>query len=229
MPRSKRYKELKTLIDAKKLYTPAEAIELVKKTSTTKFPGSVEVHVNLGIDVKQSDQLLRSTLSFPHSIGKTKRVAAFAPESQQEDAKKAGADIVGAEELIDEIARTNKINFDIAVATPDMMPKLAKIAKILGPKGIMPNPKTETVGPNVKKLVEELKRGKVAYKNDSTGNIHQVIGKTDLDSSSLLENFTLFLESIRKNKPPSSKGIYLKSITLTSTMGPGVKVDPASL
>jgi large subunit ribosomal protein L1 len=229
MPRSKRYKELKSQIDPKKLYTPSEAVELVKKTSTTKFAGSVEVHVNLGIDVKQSDQQIRATLSFPHSIGKTKRVAAFCPEAQQKDAKDAGADKVGAEDLIDEIAKTNKVDFDIAVATPDMMPKLAKIAKILGPKGIMPNPKTDTVGPNVKKLVEELKKGKVAYKNDATGNIHQVIGKSDMDAKALIENFTLLIESLRKNKPPSAKGIYFKNITLTSTMGPGVKVDPTSI
>ena len=204
-------------------------MELAKKTSTTKFAGSVEVHVRLGIDIKQSDQQIRSTLQFPHSTGSTKRIAAFVPEKFQKDAKEAGADLVGGEELIEEIARTSKIDFDIAVATPDMMPKLAKVAKILGPKGLMPNPKTETVGPNVKKMVEELKKGKVAYKNDSTGNVHQVIGKTNLESEKLVENFRALMESIKKNKPASAKGIYLQSVTVSTTMGPGIKVDPASV
>lgn len=225
MPRSKRYAELKKLVDPKKLYAPAEAIELAKKTSTTKFDGSVEVHANLGIDVKKSDQAVRSTLVFPHSIGKSKRVAAFVSNEKEKDAKDAGADLVGSEELIDQIAKTGKIDFDVAVATPDMMVKLAKVAKILGPKGLMPNPKTETVGPNVKKMVEELKKGKVAFKNDATGNIHQTIGKVSLDTPKLMENFAVLIEALKKNKPSSAKGTYLKSVTLTSTMGPGIKVD----
>lgn len=229
MPRSKRYTGAKALVEVKKLHTPEEAIELAKKTTTTKFPGSVEVHVRLGIDVKQSDQQIRATLVFPHSIGSSKRVAAIVPESQQKDAKEAGADLVGGEELIDEIARTSKIDFDIAVATPDMMPKLAKVAKILGPKGIMPNPKTDTVGPNVKKMVEDLKRGKVAYKNDSTGNIHQVIGKSDLDAEKLIENFKALMDSLRRNKPASAKGVYVQNMTVSTTMGPGIKVDPATI
>ena len=225
MKRSKRYTELKKLVDAKKAYAPAEAIELAKKTGKTKFDGSVEVHINLGIDVKKSDQTVRSTLVFPHSIGKVKKVAAFVTGEKEKDAKEAGADIVGAEELIDEIARTGKIDFDVAVATPDMMPKLAKVAKILGPKGLMPNPKTDTVGTNVKKMVEELKKGKVSFKNDATGNVHQSIGKVSLDTANLLENFTVLIEAIKKNKPSSAKGTYLKNVTLTTTMGPGIKVD----
>ena len=225
MKRSKRYTELKKLVDAKKAYAPAEAIELAKKTGKTKFDGSVEVHINLGIDVKKSDQTVRSTLVFPHSIGKVKKVAAFVAGDKEKDAKEAGADIIGAEELIDEIARTGKIDFDVAVATPDMMPKLAKVAKILGPKGLMPNPKTDTVGTNVKKMVEELKKGKVSFKNDATGNVHQSIGKVSLDTANLLENFTVLIEAIKKNKPSSAKGTYLKNVTLTTTMGPGIKVD----
>lgn len=227
--RSKRYTESKALIDSKKIYTPDEAVELVKKTATTKFESSVEVHVRLGIDVKQSDQQIRATITFPHSTGKTKKIAAFVPEAKQKEAKEAGADMVGAEDLIDEIAKTNKVDFDIAVATPDMMPKLAKIAKVLGPKGIMPNPKTDTVGPNVKKLVEDLKKGKVAYKNDAQGIVHQAIGKTSLNASALLENFQSLIESLRKHKPSSAKGLYFKSVTLSSTMGPGIKVDVSGI
>lgn len=225
MSHSKRFNELKKLVDPKKAYAPAEAIELAKKTSNTKFDGSLEVHINLGIDVKKSDQSVRATLVFPHSIGKTKRVAAFVSGEKEKDAKDAGADIVGAEELIEEIAKTGKIDFDVAVATPDMMPKMAKIAKVLGPRGLMPNPKTETVGTNVKKMVEELKKGKVSFKNDATGNMHQAIGKTSLDSAKLLENFSVFIDAIKKNKPASAKGAYIKSATITSTMGPGIRVD----
>lgn len=229
MPHSKRYTELKKLVDPKKSYTPSDAIELAKKTSTTKFEASLEVHIHLGIDLKKSDQQLRATIVLPHSTGKTKRVAAFVPADKEKDAKEAGAEIVGAEELIEEIAKTGKVDFDVAVATPDMMPKLAKVAKILGPKGIMPNPKTETVGANVKKMVEELKRGKVTLKNDATGNVHQAIGKTSLDSKSLQENFTAILSAIKKNKPASAKGTYLKTVVLTTTMGPGINVDTSSL
>lgn len=229
MTKSKRFTELKGHVEPKKLYAPQEALELAKQTSTTKFDSSIEVHANLGIDVKKSDQQIRATLVFPHSIGKSKRVAAFVPENKQKDAKAAGADVIGAEELVDEIAKTGKVDFDIAVATPDMMPKLAKIAKVLGPKGIMPNPKTDTVGANVKKMVEDLKKGKVAYKNDATGNVHQAIGKASLDTAKLLENFNAFVASLKKNKPSSSKGTYIKTLTVTSSMGPGIKVDPNSL
>jgi len=225
MPRSKRYVELKKLVDAKKLYSPAEAIELAKKTAKTKFDSSLEVHLHLGIDITKSDQQVRTTVVLPHSTGKTKRIAAFVTADKEKDAKDAGAEIVGAEELIEEIAQTGKVDFDVAVATPDMMPKLAKVAKILGPKGIMPNPKTDTVGPNVKKMVEELKRGKVTIKNDSTGNIHQALGKVTLDSKDLLENFEAVLAAIKKNKPAGAKGTFIKNVVITSTMGPGIKVD----
>ncbi len=225
MARSKRYTELKKLIDPKKLYTPEEAVALVKKTSTTKFVPSIEVHMNLGIDVKKGDQQVRSTILFPHSIGKTKKVIAFVQADKEKDAKEAGADIVGGEELIAEIASSGKMNFDVAVATPDMMPKLAKVAKILGPAGLMPNPKTDTVGANIKKLVEDVKKGKVAFKNDATGNIHQIIGKAELGEKELLENLTLLVEAVKKTKPASSKGTFIKSLTVTSTMGPAVKID----
>jgi len=229
MPRSKRYLEMKKLVDAKKLYSAVEAVELVKKMAGTKFDGTVEVHVNLGIDPKKGDQQIRSTITLPHSTGKTKRVAAFVNADKEKEAKEGGADLIGGEDLIAEIAKTNKIDFDVAVATPDMMAKLAKIAKILGPVGLMPNPKTETVSPNVKKMVEELKKGKLSFKNDDTANIHQLIGKLSLDAKALVENLSVFMEALRKSKPASSKGVYFKSITLKSTMGPAIHVDPSAV
>lgn len=181
--------------------------------------------MNLGIDIKKSEQQVRATLVMPHSIGKQKKVAAFVPADKEKDAKEAGAELVGGEELIEEIVKSGKVDFDVAVATPDMMPKMAKVARILGPKGLMPNPKTDTVGTNVKKMVEELKKGKVTVKNDTTGNIHQVIGKTSLESGKLIENFNALLEAIRKVKPASAKGTYFKKVVITSTMGPGVNVE----
>ncbi len=227
MARSKRYAELKKLIDSKKLYSLDEAVELVKKTGTTKFDSSVEVHVNLGIDVKKGDQQVRSTLLFPHSVGKTKKVIAFVSADKEKEAKEAGAERVGGEELIAEVAAANKIDFDVAVATPDMMVKLTKIAKLLGPAGLMPNPKTETVSPNVKKMVEEIKKGKVSFKNDSTANVHQLVGKVSMAAASIKENTQAFMDGVKKTKPASSKGTFIKSVTLTSTMGPAVHIDPS--
>lgn len=221
----KKFQEASKLVDPKKTYSIAEAIELVKKTSTTKFDGSVEVHFNLGIDPAKSDQAVRGTLTLPHSIGKTKRIAAFVDSTNEKAAEEAGADIVGGEALIAEIASSGKIAFDVAIATPNMMPKLAKVAKILGPKGLMPNPKSETVTTDVKKTIAELKKGKVSFKNDDTGNVHQMIGKVSLDSAKLLENFQALLENLRRSKPASSKGVFIKSCTLTSSMGPAVRVQ----
>ncbi len=225
MAHSKRYTELKKLVDPKKAYPIAEAIELAKQTASTKFDNSVEIHMNLGIDVKKSDQQVRATMVLPHSVGKSKRIAAFVPADKEKDAKAAGAELIGAEELIDEIVKTGKADFDVAVATPDMMPKLAKIAKILGPRGLMPNPKTETVGPNVSKMIEELKRGKVTIKNDATGNVHQAIGKVSHDAKALTENFEAVVNAIRKAKPSAAKGTYIKNVVLTTTMGPAIKVE----
>lgn len=225
MPRSKRYQELKSQIDVKKAYSAEEAVELVKKTATTKFDSSVEVHVRLGIDPKKGDQQVRGTVALPHGTGKEKRIAVFAANpAAVAAAKEAGANLIGAEELIEEIAKTGKVDFDIAVATPDMMPKLAKVAKILGPKGLMPSPKNETVTPNVAKAVGELKRGRVAFKNDDTANVHLVIGKVSFPKEKLLENYAAFMDTIRRSKPSASKGTYLVVVTLTSTMGPGIRV-----
>lgn len=185
--------------------------------------------MNLGIDVKKGDQQVRATFVFPHSVGKSKKVVAFVPADREQEAKDAGADVVGGEELIAEIAKTGKLDCDITVATPDMMPKLAKIAKVLGPTGLMPNPKTETVGTNVKKMIEEIKKGKVSFKNDTTANLHQAIGKASMGSAEILANLVALIEAVRKTKPASSKGVFIKSITLTSAMGPGVRIDGGSV
>ncbi len=225
MARSKRYAALKAAIDPKKSYSPEEAIALAKSGATTKFDASIEVHVRLGIDSKKSDQQVRSTAALPHGTGKTKKVAVFVANAEKEkEAKDAGADIVGGEELLAQIAKTGKYDFEVAVATPDMMPKMAKVAKVLGPKGLMPSPKNETVTTNIAKTVGELRKGKVAFKADDTGNIHQIIGKASFTNAQLLENFTALMDAVRRAKPPSSKGVYLVSVILTSTMGPAIKV-----
>lgn len=212
-------------IDHTKLYSPAEALDLAKKTSKTKFDATVEGHCKLGIDPAKSDQSVRGTVTFPHGTGKTKRIAAFVDASSEAAAQEAGADIVGSERLIDEIASSGKIEFDVAIATPAMMPKLAKIAKILGPKGLMPNPKSDTVTTDVRKTIGELKRGKITFKNDDTGNVHVALGKVSFDTQKLLENFTAFMDVLRRSKPSSSKGVFIKSCTISSTMGPGIKVS----
>lgn len=211
-------------IDTTKIYSPAEALELAKKTSKTKFDASIEVHCKLGIDPAKSDQSVRGTLTFPHGTGKTKRIAAFVDAAQESAAQEAGADLVGSERLIDEIASSGKIGFDVAIATPPMMPKLAKIAKILGPKGLMPNPKSDTVTTDVRKTISEIKRGKVTFKNDDTGNVHVTVGKVSFDTQKLLENFAAFLEVLRRSKPASSKGVFIRACTVSSTMGPGIRV-----
>jgi len=221
---SKRMTDLKTQVNTETVYSVAEAIELVKKTSTVKFDASVEVHVKLGIDPKKTDQQIRSTVVMPHGTGKTKTVAAFVGPNDEKAAKEAGADFVYGEEDIKKIKDTGKIEFEIAVATPEMMPKLAIVARVLGPKGLMPNPKTGTVDKNVKKMVEEIKKGKAAFKNDDGSNIHQVIGKVSFDAKKLEENLAAFMDAIKKVKPQGSKGTYIKGLFLTSSMGPSVKV-----
>lgn len=229
MTTSKRFKTVSQTIEAKKAYALSEAVKLLKAAATAKFDESVEIHANLGIDPRQSDQQLRGTISLPHGTGKTKRIIAFVESAQEAAAKEAGADIVGTEEVIDEIVKTGKIEFDIAVATPMMMPKLAKAARVLGPKGLMPNPKTDTVGPNIARIIQEQKGGKIAFKNDNTSNTHLVVGKASFSEEQLVENVKAAVEALRKAKPASSKGIYLRSMTLKSTMGPGIALDIASI
>lgn len=211
--------------DKTKSYPAAEAIELTKKLSKTKFDASVEVHFRLGIDPKKGDQQIRSAVSLPHGTGKTVKVAAFVSPEKEKEVKAAGADLVGGDELIAEIKKTEKTDFQVAVAEPAMMKNLAQIAKILGTRGLMPSPKNDTVTPNPAKAVAELKKGKVSFKNDDTSNIHVAIGKVSFETKQLLENYETLLETIKKLKPSSSKGIYLRNISITSSMGPGIKVS----
>ncbi len=218
-------KDLRTKVDKTKVYTLDEALRLVKETSNVKFDASVEVHVRLGINTKKSDQQIRSTVSLPSGSGKTKRVAAFVGPNDEKMAKEAGADRVLGEEDIKTLKDGAKIDFDVAVATPEMMPKLAMAAKILGPKGLMPNPKTETVGTDIKKMVESLKKGKLAFKNDEGGNVHVAIGKVSFNENALKENYTAFMDVLKKIKPSSSKGIYIKQVYLTTSMGPSIKME----
>ncbi len=222
---SKRMSALQAKIDKNKVYSIEEAIKLIKETSGVKFDAAVEIHASLGIDTKKTEQQIRSTVVLPHGTGKSKKVAAFVSPEKEAEAKEAGADLICGEEEIKKIKDTGKINFDVAVTTPDMMPKLASVAKILGPKGLMPNPKTETVGPNVKQMISELKKGKVTFKNDDTGNVHQIIGRISFSDEKLHENLTVFLETLKKAKPSGSKGTYIKNLVLCSTMGPAIKIN----
>ncbi len=221
---AKRVKANNELVDVNKVYTPEEAIELAKKTANTKFVGSLEVHIHTLIDAKKTDQSVRGTVSLPHGSGKTKKVAAFVTESKEKEAKDAGAFVVGGEELIKKIKETEKTDFDVAVAEPALMPKLAQIAKILGTRGLMPNPKTGTVGANVGALIKEIAGGKVNFKNDDSGNIHQIIGKSNFDSKALLENLKVLNQAVLQSKPTTVKGQFIASISINSTMGPGIKV-----
>jgi large subunit ribosomal protein L1 len=222
---SKRLKEARGKIESDKVYPVVEAIKLVKETSQVKFDASVEVHVRLGIDPKKGDQIVRDSVSLPHGTGKTVRIAAFVPNDSIKEAKDAGADIAGDEELIEEIKKTNKCDFDIAVTTPAMMKQLAVIARTLGQKGLMPNPKTGTISEDIKKMISELKKGKVSYKNDATANVHLIIGKVSFDEKALAENFQAFIDSLKKIKPQSLKGTYIKSLFITSSMGPSIRVE----
>lgn len=205
-----------------KTYPIEEAIKEVKKASKEKFDASVEAHFRLGIDISKSDQQVRDQVALPHGTGKTLRIAVFT--TKVKEAKDARADLVGGKELIDEILKSGKCDFDVALATPDMMKDLAKAGKILGPKGLMPNPKDGTVTQDIAKAIRELKKGKAAFKTDAYGIIHQAIGKVSFDDKKLIENFRTLYEAIVKAKPQGVKGEYVKSITLASSMGPGVRV-----
>jgi len=211
--------------DKNKKYSISEAIELAKKLNKAKFEASIEAHFRLGIDTKKGDQQIRSAVSLPHGTGKTIRVAAFVSPDKEKAVKEAGADLVGGEDLIEQIKKTEKTDFEVAVAEIDMMKELAKIAKILGTRGLMPSPKNETVTNNPVKAVEELKKGKISFKNDDTGNIHAIIGKISFDNKKLEENFATLIEAIRKAKPSSSKGVYIKNVSINATMGPGIKLS----
>ncbi len=221
---SKRLKEARAKIDNTKTYTAEEAIALVKETSKVKFDASVEVHSRLGIDPKKGEQIVRGSMVLPHGTGKVLKIAAFVSDDKVKEAKDAGADVIGDEDLIAKIKKTGKTDFDIAITTPDMMKKLAAIARVLGQKGLMPNPKTGTIGPDIKKMIGELKKGKISYKNDTSSNIHLSIGKISFEDKQLLENFETFIDSLKKAKPQGIKGTYIKSLYMTSSMGPSIKV-----
>jgi large subunit ribosomal protein L1 len=228
MKKSKKYLEASKLVEKNKLYTKEEAIELVKKTSVTKFDGSVEVAIRLNLDTKKADQQLRGAIVLPNGTGKTKRVLVLAKGDAAKAAEEAGADYVGDVNYIEKIEKENWFEFDTMIATPEMMPMLGKIGKILGPKGLMPNPKTGTVTMDTKKAVEDVKKGRVEYRTDSYGNVHAIIGKVSFEDAKLIENLDAFVNVIRKAKPAVVKGKYILNISVASTMGPGVKIDANS-
>lgn len=227
MQRGKKYRGVVEKMDKTKEYSLEDALTFVKENAVAKFDESVEVHVKLGINPKKGEEQVRSTAVLPHGVGRSKKVAVITTTKMTE-AQEAGADLVGGEELIDDIKNGKAlagIAFDVVVATPEVMPKLAMVAKILGPKGLMPNPKTETVTPKVKEVVEALKKGsKVSFKNDDSGNVHQAIGKLSFEAAQLKENFQALMDTLQKVKPETMKGRYIQSVAICSTMGPGIKV-----
>ncbi len=227
MPKhGKRYREQYGKVDRERQYAPREAIQLIKDSASTKFDETVEVHVRTGLNVRHADEQLRGTIALPHGLGKEVKIAVFAKGDKAREAEEAGADIVGAEDLAERV-QEGFTDFDVAIATPDMMPVVGRLGKILGPQGKMPNPRVGTVTMDVAKAVGESKAGKVEYRTDRTANVHLTIGKTSFDESALLANYSTLLEEIIRAKPSGAKGRYIKSITLTSTMGPGIKVDPS--
>ena len=228
MKKGKKYVEASKLVDKNKLYTKEEAISLIKKTSIAKFDASVELAIRLNLDTKQADQQLRGALVLPNGTGKTKKVLVLAKGEQAKVAKEAGADYVGDADLLTKIEKENWFDFDIIVATPEMMPALGKLGKVLGPKGLMPNPKTGTVTVDTAKAVADVKKGRVEYRTDSYGNVHIIIGKVSFTETQLLENLVAFISLIFKTKPSSVKGEYVKNISLSTTMGPGVKINQNS-
>ena len=225
MKRGKTYRDKYATIDREHDYAPADAIRLVKAAQRVKFPETVELHIRTGLNVRHADEQLRGTLALPHGLGKEVKIAVFAKGDKAREAEEAGADYVGAEELAKRIEEENWTDFDIAIATPDMMPVVGKLGRVLGPQGKMPNPKVGTVTMDVAKAVEESKAGKVEYRTDRSAIVHLTLGKTDFPEQALLENYAAVIEEIVRAKPASAKGRYLRTITLATTMGPGIRVD----
>ncbi len=225
MKRSKNYRKAADLVDDERLYTPAEAVTLVKKTSTTAFDPTVEVSMRLGGDPRKADQMVRGTVNLPHGTGKTARVLVFAARHRADEARAAGADIVGGDELIERVSG-GFLDFDAAVATPDLMGKVGRLGRVLGPRGLMPNPKTGTVTNDVAKAVTEIKGGKIEFRVDRHANLHFIVGKSSFAERQLLDNYTAALEEVLRLKPSSSKGRYVRKVTVSTTMGPGIAVDP---
>jgi len=226
MKRSKAYRAAAEKIDAERLYPPLEAVRLAKDTSTTSYDATVEVAIRLGVDPRKADQMVRGTVNLPHGTGKTARVLVFATGDRAEQATAAGADIVGADELIEEVTK-GRLDFDAVVATPDLMGKVGRLGRVLGPRGLMPNPKTGTVTNDVTKAVTEIKGGKIEFRVDRHANLHFIIGKSSFPDASLVENYAAALDEVLRLKPSASKGRYVKRATMTTTMGPGIPVDPS--
>ena len=226
--RGKKYVAACEKIEKNKAYSKEEAVKLAKETSVSKFDSTVEVAVRLNLDTKKADQQLRGAIVLPHGTGKTKKVLVIAKGENATKAKEAGADYVGDVDMITKIEKENWFDFDVIIATPEMMPMLGKLGRVLGPKGLMPNPKTGTVTMDTKKAVEDVKKGRVEYRTDSYANVHALVGKVSFDDEKLVDNVKAFMDVIIKSKPQAAKGIYLKVVSLASTMGPGVKVDLAS-
>ncbi|GAA1815429.1 50S ribosomal protein L1 [Planosporangium flavigriseum] len=225
MQHGKNYRKAADLIDRDALYSPAEAVKLAKQTSPTKFDATVEVAMRLGVDPRKADQMVRGVVNLPHGTGKTVRVIVFAAGEKAAEAEAAGADAVGSDELVARI-QEGWLDFDAAIATPDQMAKIGRIARILGPRGLMPNPKTGTVTMDVTKAVSDIKGGKITFRVDKHANLHLIIGKASFSETQLVENYAAVLDEILRAKPSAAKGKYLKKVTMSTTMGPGVPVDP---
>jgi large subunit ribosomal protein L1 len=225
MKRSKKYKAAAEKVNADTLYSPAQAVKLAKETSTTKYDATVEVALFLGVDPKKADQAIRGTVNLPHGTGKTARVLVFATGQRAEEARAAGADIVGGDELIDEV-NNGRLDYDSVVSTPELMGKVGRLGKVLGPRGLMPNPKTGTVTTDVAKAVSDIKGGKIEFRVDKNSNLHYIIGKTSFTAEQLADNYAAAFEEVMRAKPASSKGRYVRGATVSTTMGPGIKVDP---
>ena len=226
MKRSKAYRKAAEMIEADRLYSPAQAVALARSTSTSKFDGTVEVAFRLGVDPRKADQMVRGTVNLPHGTGKTARVLVFATSERAEEARAAGADYVGADELIERV-QGGFLDFDAVVATPDLMGKVGRLGRVLGPRSLMPNPKTGTVTADVAKAVTDIKGGKIEFRVDRHGNLHFIIGKSSFDDRALVENYAAAIDEIIRLKPAAAKGRYLKKVTFSTTMGPGVPVDPS--
>ncbi|MFB9237491.1 50S ribosomal protein L1 [Plantactinospora siamensis] len=225
MQRSKNYRKAAEAIDKSRLYTPVEAVKLAKETTNAKFDATVEVAMRLGVDPRKADQMVRGTVNLPHGTGKTARVIVFAAGAKADEAVAAGADEVGTDELVARI-QGGWLDFDAAIATPDQMAKIGRIARILGPRGLMPNPKTGTVTMDVTKAVQDIKGGKITFRVDKHSNLHLIIGKASFSENQLVDNYAAVLDEVLRVKPSAAKGKYLRKVTLTTTMGPGVPVDP---
>jgi large subunit ribosomal protein L1 len=225
MQRSKAYKTAAENIEKDKLYAPIEAVKLAQSSGKTKFDSTVDVAMRLGVDPRKADQMVRGTVNLPHGTGKTARVLVFANGDKAEEARSAGADVVGGDELIDKV-NGGWLDFDAVVATPDMMGKVGRLGRVLGPRGLMPNPKTGTVTPDVAKAVSDIKGGKIEFRVDRHANLHFIIGKASFSTEQLVENYAAALDEVLRLKPASSKGRYLKKVTFSTTMGPGIQVDP---